>query len=74
MADNFVVTAQKQSVSISPTGTGFQDVWDITYKVTSGPSKGTTATLTVPEEDHTKEKVAELISDKIATLDDVAAL
>lgn len=74
MADNFSIIAQKQNVSIGPTGTGFQDVWDITYKVTSGPSQGTTATLTVPEEDHTKEKVAQLINDKIKTLDDVASI
>jgi hypothetical protein len=49
-------------------------VWEITYKVTAGPSKGTTATLTVPEEDHNATYVAKAILEKIADLDKVAGL
>lgn len=74
MAANFNILSQKQNVTISPTGTGFQDVWEITYKVTSGSSRGTIATLTVPDEDHNKEKVAELINAKISALDDIASI
>lgn len=74
MADNYTITSQKQNVQINPAGTGFEDVWDITYKVTSGPSKGTTATVSVPEEDHNAQYVAKAIMAKIADLDAIHAL
>jgi hypothetical protein len=74
MADGYTVIAQKQNVQINPASTGFEDVWEITYKVTSGASKGTTATLTVPEEDHNAAYVAKAILEKIADLDKVAGL
>jgi hypothetical protein len=74
MADGYSVISQKQNVQINPASTGFEDVWEITYKVTAGPSKGTTATLTVPEEDHNATYVAKAILEKIADLDKVAGL
>ena len=74
MADNFTITGQKQNVQISPTGTGFEDVWDITYKVTDGPSKGTSATLVVPDADHNAAYINKAITAKIAALDEVANL
>lgn len=74
MADNYTITSQKQDVRINPAGTGFENVWEVTYKVTSGPSRGTSATVTVPEEDHNAEYVKGTIEDKIAALDEVANL
>ena len=74
MADTYQVISQKQNTQINPAGTGFEDVWEITYKVTSGPSKGTTATLTVPEEDHNAKYVSTAIKAKIAHLDAIAGM
>lgn len=74
MADNYTITSQKQDVRINPAGTGFENVWEVTYKVTSGPSRGTSATVTVPEEDHNAGYVKKAIEDKIAALDEVANL
>lgn len=74
MAANYTVLSQKQSVEINAQGTGFQNVWEVTYKVTSGPSKGTVGTVAVPEEDHNATYVGNAISDKISQLDDVAKL
>lgn len=74
MADNFVIVNQRQNVQISPAGLGFIDVWEITYRVTDGPSKGTTATVTVPEEDHNAKYIRQTIDDKIAQLDAVHSL
>lgn len=74
MADNYIITSQKQDVRINPAGTGFENVWEVTYKVTSGPSRGTSATVTVPEEDHNATYVKQAIEDKIAALDEVANL
>jgi hypothetical protein len=73
MPENFTVLSQKQDIKINPAGTGFEDVWEITYKVTSGPSKGTVAVITVPEEDHNARYIATVIKAKIATLDEVAS-
>ena len=74
MAANYTVLSQKQNVEINAQGTGFQNVWEVTYKVTSGPSKGTVGTVSVPEEDHNAAYVGQAISDKISQLDDVASL
>lgn len=74
MADNFTILTQKPNVSINPSGTGFQDVWEITYRVTDGPSKGTVGTLTVPEEDHNAGYISNAILEKIKDLDAIAGL
>jgi hypothetical protein len=74
MADNYTILTQKQNVQINPAGTGFQDVWDITYRVTDGPSKGTTGTVSVPEEDHNADYVKNAIEEKISSLDQISSL
>lgn len=74
MADNFQIMYQKQGTQINQQGNGFDDVWNITYRVTAGPSKGTVATISVPDEDHNGAFVASAINDKIQSLDDVAGL
>lgn len=74
MADTYSILSQSPGTEPNPAGTGFMDVWNITYKVTSGPAKGTTATLQVPEEDHNAAYVDQAIQDKIQTLGDIAGL
>lgn len=74
MADTYTIQSQNQSTEINPAGSGFIDVWQITYKVTSGPAKGTVATVSVPDSEHTADYVKAAIEDKISTLADVASL
>lgn len=74
MAQNYKITSQKQDVQINPVGTGFQHVWEISYEVTGGPSRGTYGTVVVQDSDHNADHVGKIISDKIAALDDVASL
>lgn len=74
MASNYDILSQSQSVKINPAGSNFDDVWEITYKVTSGPSRGTVATATVPESEHTADMVQKIIEAKIEQLDAVAML
>lgn len=74
MADNYTVTAQKQDEVINPQGNGFEHVWEITYKVTDGPSRGTSGMVRVSEDNHNAEYVRALIESKIAALDEVANL
>jgi hypothetical protein len=74
MADNYKILSQKQNISLNPSGTGFVDVWEITYQVTAGPSKGTTATVEVPDNDHNADYVKQAIEDKITALDAISGL
>lgn len=74
MATNYSIVSQSQSVKINPAGTGFDDVWEVVYKITSGPAKGTVATVSVPAEDHTADEVRAAIESKIADLESVAKL
>ena len=74
MADSYKITGQKQNVQISPAGAGFENVWDITYKVTSGPAANTVGTVTVLDADHNAKYVQQAIEEKIATLAAVASL
>lgn len=74
MADNYEIVSQHPNTEISPTGMGFRNVWEVTYKVTSGPSKGTVAMAVVDEGDHNAEAVKRVIEDKISHLDNIASL
>lgn len=74
MADNYTIVSQRQNTQISPAGLGFIDVWEITYRVTDGPSKGTVATITVPDADHNATYIRQTIEDKIKHLDEIHSL
>lgn len=74
MADTYTILSQTQDVVINPAGTNFDDIWNITYKVTSGPSRGTVGTLKVPESDHNAQYVDAAIKAKINALSGVASL
>lgn len=74
MASNYTILSQNQNTEINPSGTGFMNVWNVTYKVTDGPARGTQGTVTVPEEDHNADYVGSAIEAKIAALADVASL
>ena len=74
MAANYFITGQKQDININPIGSGFMPVWEVSYKVTDGPARGTTGMITVPEEDHNAEYVNREITNKIETLGNIAAL
>lgn len=74
MADNYTILNQRPDIELSDTGVGFQDVWRVNYRVTDGPSKGTTGTVTVTNDNHNAAYVKAAIEDKIKTLDEVASL
>lgn len=74
MADNYTITAQSQSQEINPAGNGFEDVWKVSYKVTSGPATGMGGTVTVPEDQHNAQAVKAAIEAKIADLAQIASL
>lgn len=74
MADIYQILNQKQTSTFNAAGNGFDDVWQITYKVTDGAGKGTVATVEVPENDHNASYIDTAIRAKIATVNEIAAL
>lgn len=74
MADNYQILSQHPTVQINPAGTGFENVWEVQYKVTDGPAKGTVAIATVSDEDHNADAVSAVIESKISDLEGVANL
>lgn len=74
MAAWYQVVGQRQNVEINPTSSGFRDVWEVSYKVTDGPSKGVVGTVTVPDEEHNADYVDKAIKAKILDLHAIASL
>lgn len=74
MASNYQILSQSPSIQINPAGTGFENVWEITYRVTDGPAKGTVAVATVSNDDHNASAVQAVIESKISDLEGVANL
>ena len=70
----YSITSQSQSTEINPAGNGFIPVWNITYKVTSGPATGTSGTVQVTEDQHNSVSVKAAIEAKIKALSDIASL
>lgn len=74
MAQDYQVLGQKQVMNLNPAGVGFSNDWEITYKVTSGPAKGTVATVTIPATDHNADYVDGAIREQMNNAHGVAAL
>lgn len=74
MADTYQVINQRPDVQIADSGVGFQDVWHITYKVTSGPGSGTTGVVTVTDANHNAAYIKGAIEDKIGHIQAIANL
>ena len=74
MATNYSIVSQKQGIEINPATSSFDAVWEITYRVTAGPAKGTVATVSVPEDSHNASEVQAAIEAKISDLESIAKL
>lgn len=74
MSADYSVTSQEENTVIAPSGKGFMKVWDVSFRVTSGPARGAVGTVSVPDEDHNAEYVKQAIEDKVASLHSVASL
>jgi len=74
VADSYKILSQKQDTTINPAGTGFEDIWEVHYQVTSGSAKGTVGVVKVPESDHNATYVDQTIRDKMSNLSDISNL
>jgi hypothetical protein len=74
MAQDYRVISQRQTSQLNPGASGFENVWEITYRVTDGPAIGTVGTVTVNENDHNADAIASAIEAKISDLHAIADL
>lgn len=72
--ETYEILSQAQTTEIDPTGRGFREVWEITYKVIGGPANGSIGRITVQDSDHNAEYVDRTIKAKLAALHGVASL
>lgn len=74
MADMWEIKAQTEDTQISDTGPGFTTVRKVTYRVTSGPAKGTQGTVSIPIDEYNAQTVKNAIDAAVYHLDQVANL
>jgi hypothetical protein len=69
-----VPNGQRLTTQISPNGTGFTDVWEVTYMIDSGPAMGTEGTVRIPQSQYSTEIVKAAINAQVATQHGIASL
>lgn len=74
MSDTYKILTQRQNTVINPQGNNFMNVWEVTYQVTSGPARGVTGTVEIPESDHNAKYVGDAIETQITNLAEVHSL
>lgn len=70
----YEITSQAPTTELDASGRGFVNVWEISYKVTSGPARGTIGRITVQNSDHNAAYVDRTIREKISALHEIASL
>ncbi len=71
---SIVPQGQRLTVELSPGGTGFVNVWEITFRVTDGPASGTTSSVRIPAEQYNAESVKAAIDALVGHMNAVAGL
>jgi hypothetical protein len=71
---HIVPNGQRLSTEISPAGNGFQDVWEVTYQIDSGPAAGTQGMVRVPAGQFNAETVKATINRLVEHQHNVASL
>lgn len=71
---HIVPNGQRLTTQISPAGTGFQDVWEVTYMIDSGPAAGTEGVVRVPASQYNAETVKAAISELVTHQHNIASL
>lgn len=65
---------QVQTQILGPGNTGFQDIWEVTYQVDSGPAVGTTGVVRIPVAQYNAGTVEMTIANQIHHLHEIASL
>lgn len=65
---------QRLTTVLTNAGTGFTDVWEVTYEVDSGPAAGTTGQVRVPAAQYNAETVKAAIAAQVSHQHNIASL
>ena len=68
------VTSQNLTSTISESGTGFESIWEVRYRVDSGPAQGTTGLVRVPAAQYNAADVKAAIDAQVYHVHNVASL
>jgi len=71
---HIIPNGQRLTTDISPAGNGFQDVWEVTYMIDSGPAQGTQALVRIPATQYNAETVKATINAQVAHQHNIASL
>ncbi len=68
------ITSQEQTTTIAANARGFQDVWEVGYRIDSGPATGTTGMIKVPVEQYGANVVKAAIDAQVGHLHAIGGL
>lgn len=71
---HIVPNGQRLTTEISPAGNGFQDVWEVTYQIDTGPAAGTQGLVRVPAGQYNAETVKAAVNALVTHQHNVASL
>jgi hypothetical protein len=71
---HIVPGGQRLTTQLTQAGTGFTDVWEITYEIDSGPATGTTGIVRVPVAQYNAETVKAAVNAVVSHQHNVASL
>jgi hypothetical protein len=71
---HIVPNGQRLTTEISPAGNGFQDVWEVTYQIDTGPAAGTQGLIRVPAGQYNAETVKATVNRQVKHQHDIASL
>jgi hypothetical protein len=76
MADTWRIdpSGVRQSTQLTSSGTGFINVWTVPYTITSGPARGISGTVQIPEDLYSAVEVAKAVQSAVDAHTDVASL
>jgi hypothetical protein len=71
---HIVPQGQRLTTQLTNAGTGFTDVWEVTYMVDSGPAQGTTGQVRIPAAQYNADVVKATIDAQVQKMHDIASL
>lgn len=74
MAQDYVVLSQTPRTNLNAAGNGFDNDIEVTYRITSGPARGTVSMVKIPSGDHNADYVDGAIREQINGYHGVASL
>jgi hypothetical protein len=71
---HIVPNGQRLTTQISPSGNGFQSIWEVTYMIDTGPAAGTEGVVNVPASQYNAQVVKAAINAQVTHQHNIASL